>query len=110
MEPLRDPPVPFWRCSFLVLPLTSLFSSVLAVPWRLLAKCCFTSSQMAWSFGVSIAKTASFSLAFLPVDLPSVPWMSSSILLPDDHVAAFRSRDRSAHHHEVLLHVDLHHL
>jgi hypothetical protein len=51
MEPLRLPPVPFWRCSFLVLPLTSLFSRVLAVPWRLLARCCFTSSQMAWSFG-----------------------------------------------------------
>src|SRR5690606_41072908 len=96
-----------WRCSFLVEPLTSLFSRLLAVPWRRFARCCFTSSQMAWSFG-SIPNTAGLSLAFLPVDLPSALWISSSILLPDDHRGTFGTGNGTVEHQEVFFLVDLH--
>src|SRR5690606_29525526 len=110
MLPARAPPVPFCLCNLRVDPAISLRCLVLCVPWRWLARYCFTSKYIAWSLG-SMANTDSGSCTLAPVSFPDISKTLTSIsLFVYNYVRTFGSGNGTANHEQVLLRIDLQHL
>src|SRR5690606_37639498 len=110
MLPARAPPVPFCLCNLRVDPAISLRCLVLCVPWRWLARYCFTSKYIAWSLG-SMANTDSGSCTLAPVSFPDISKTLTSIsLFVYNYVRTFGSRYRATDHKQVLVFVHLQYL
>src|SRR5207249_10775377 len=114
IEPCRARPVPFCRHGFWLPPDTSLRVSVLAVPWRWLARNVTTARCMASRLTVPSNSVAGSDTAFFFA--PAAEKCGASVmaapasLLADGEQAVGRPRHRPAHEQQIPLRVHLHDL